>query len=81
MTHENKLLDEFKKVEDSFYNIDIGLIQHPDLVAFARTLEYFKQLMITNFQTHGNCNNNCNVSSIGNDFIDKLQLQQLSNNQ
>ena len=44
---------EFNKLEDSFYNIDSGLIQHPDLVAFARSLEYFKQLMITNFQTLG----------------------------
>jgi hypothetical protein len=52
-------------------NIDSGLIQHPDLVVVARALEYFKQCIVSTGQGK--------LSSISNDFIDKLQLQQLSN--
>ena len=73
MNRDHELLDEFEKLEDSFYNIDSGLIQHPDLVAFARALEYFKQCIVSTGQGK--------LSSISNDFIDKLQLEQLSNNQ
>ena len=71
MNRDHELLDEFEKLENSFYNIDSGLIQHPDLVAVARELEYFKQCIVSTRQGK--------ISSISNDFIDKLQLQQLSN--
>lgn len=71
MNRDHELLDEFEKLENSFYNIDSGLIQHPDLVAVARALEYFKQCIVSRRQG--------NISSISNDFTDKLQLQQLSN--
>ena len=71
MNRDHELLDEFEKLENSFYNIDSGLIQHPDLVAFARSLEYFKQCIVSTGQGK--------LSSISNDFIDNLQLQQLSN--
>jgi len=71
MNSDHELLDEFKKLEDSFYNIDSGLLQHPELVAFARSLEYFKQCIVSTEQGK--------ISSISNDFIDNLQLQQISN--
>lgn len=70
--NNKSLLDEFEKLEDSFYNIDSGLIQHPEIVQFSRTLEHFKQLLI--YSENKNINN---MSSIGNEFIDKLQLQEL----
>jgi hypothetical protein len=71
MNRNHELLDEFEKLENSFYNIDSGLIQHPDLVVVARALEYFKQCIVSTGQEK--------LSSISNDFIDNLQLQQLSN--
>jgi hypothetical protein len=71
MDRYHDLLDEFQKLEDSFYNIDTGLIQHPELIAFAKSLEYFKQFIISSTQE--------NIPSITNYFIDKLQLQALSN--
>lgn len=70
------LLDELRKLENSFYNIDSGLIQHPDIVQFARSLEYFKEYVIGHCDM---CLADGNGSKGGNtlDFIDRLQLQQL----
>ena len=60
---------EFNKLEDSFYNIDMGLLQHPELVQFARELEKYKNKLL-----EYNASNIQNANASNLDFINVLQL-------
>jgi hypothetical protein len=48
----NQITQILNNIETAFYNIDSGLIQHPDLVQFAHTLEQSKKAInkITDIQ-------------------------------
>jgi hypothetical protein len=80
---ETQILSQIYLLEYNFYNIDSGLIQHPELCNFANQLETIKT-NITTILKNNNSNSNCNSNIIPNtnpsnyENIDYKQLQSLS---
>ncbi len=80
---ETKILSQVYLLEHSFYNIDSGLIQHPELCNFATQLETVKKNIVCILKNN-NINSNSNSGIIPNidpsnyENIDYKQLQSLS---
>ena len=78
---ETQILSQIYILEHNFYNIDSGLIQHPDLCNFATQLETVKNNIISilkNNNINSNTDNIPNINPSNYENIDYKQLQSLS---
>lgn len=75
----NNIHTQLELLDTSFYNIDNGLIQHPDLCKFAKNMENIINNIKTNLDNLDNLEKiNCNKTN-NLDYINYKQLEKLAN--